>query len=294
MNKSLSFIYIFLILNSCAESKKETTPKAFTIITGIAPIASLIQTIAGDNAEVSAIIPVGIDPHSFSLKPSDAIKMAESDVVIALDAHIDGSLLSIPDTIDKTYILNDEESDIEGSVHEGHTHDENPHRWISFVYTPILVERISEILVDHLPEQKDEFISNKNAYIAKLSQTHSSLLGAMNNDKKIAVIQRHGVWDYLLEELDIPLLGTLDQYEGDQSSLKEITETITQIKTSSIPVILIEDAFMKESSVFTQISKEAGAKIQVFNPMVSPNGSSDIIDILEAHTSLLIEYSMES
>ncbi len=52
------------------------------IVTDILPVGSLVQSIAGDTAEITTLLQPGDNPHSFALRPSDARAITEADLVI--------------------------------------------------------------------------------------------------------------------------------------------------------------------------------------------------------------------
>uniref|UniRef100_A0AAN0M8D8 High-affinity zinc uptake system protein ZnuA n=1 Tax=Yoonia rhodophyticola TaxID=3137370 RepID=A0AAN0M8D8_9RHOB len=51
-------------------------------MTDIAPIHSLVAQVMGDLGSPDLLLPPGADPHDFALRPSDADKLANSDLII--------------------------------------------------------------------------------------------------------------------------------------------------------------------------------------------------------------------
>lgn len=62
------------------------------IVTSIAPLHSLITQVTGDLAEVSFLVKGAESPHSFSLKPSDRLQLAEADFIFLIDGQFEMSL----------------------------------------------------------------------------------------------------------------------------------------------------------------------------------------------------------
>lgn len=286
-NTILALVLVFT--STCGEQKTSQKPM---IVTGLTPIASLIRTIAGDKYDVCSIIPNNTDPHYFNLKPSDAMILAKANTIIALDDHFDGNILSTADNTKKMYLLN-EDSDNSSDDHSGHDHQINPHLWISYEHLRDLSQKITEILVAEFPENKLVFQKNNEIFIENLQNSYQQIKELYKEyNKLIFVVQRHRVWDYLLEELGINLIATVYEYEGEQVSVKKMVTIIDKIK--EIPnknqIILIEDAFTEPSTVLTAIARETGVQIKTFNPMgFQDNKNDNPIDFLNFYSEILIK-----
>ena len=61
------------------------------VVTTVAPITSIVENVAGDRAEVTGIVPEGVNSHTFRPVPSDARTMAQADLII-----MNGLYLEIP------------------------------------------------------------------------------------------------------------------------------------------------------------------------------------------------------
>ena len=62
------------------------------IVTSIAPLHSLITQVTGDLADVSFLVKGAESPHSFSLKPSNRLQLAEADFIFLIDGQFEMSL----------------------------------------------------------------------------------------------------------------------------------------------------------------------------------------------------------
>ena len=280
---------LLIFTSTCGTQKTSQKPM---IVTGLVPIASLIRIITGDEYDVRSIIPNNTDPHYFNLKPSDAMILAKANTIIALDDHFDGKILTTADNTKKMYLLNGD-SDNYSDEHHGHDHTSNPHLWISYEHLEDLSQEITEILIAEFPENKTVFQNNNKIFINDLNESYTQIKKLYKDrNKQIFVVQRHGVWDYLLEELRINLIATVYEYEGEQVSVKKMVTIIDKI--NQIPnkdqIILIEDAFTETSTVLKAISKETGVQIKTFNPMGIPESTNDNpIDLLNFYSEMLVK-----
>ena len=79
-----AWICFALLLSACrpqtAIPQGAATPlKVLAVETFLADIA---QNVAGDRLKIEALMPLGVDPHSFEPTPQDVARVAESDVLI--------------------------------------------------------------------------------------------------------------------------------------------------------------------------------------------------------------------
>ncbi|MGL5722075.1 MAG: metal ABC transporter substrate-binding protein [Brevinema sp.] len=277
MRIKLLFI-VSLMLGACSLPKESST-----IVTGIAPIAQLAKYIGGES--VTYIIPKGNDPHRFTLKPSDAVLLEKAQYIVSIHPAIDGAILrGAPNEI--TLFTGDEFADHD----HGHSHGaENPHYWLSFIHSKDIAYRIADVWANINPEKRDFYFSNAQVFVDNIDDIASRLKEA-SKGKQIAALQQHSAWDYLLEELDIKILGSVEAFEGDQISPIRLAEAIALVNAQP-NVILIDDAFSAPSPVLKTIQKETGAQLYIFNPMATQKGANDILSILSSYGEILVQAS---
>ena len=90
MNKLLSIIILILFSSSnlfAADTKG--------VITTIQPINSLVSAVIGDTGKTISLIPAYISPHEYKLKPSDAKKMQEANIIFFVSNHLESSVTKV-------------------------------------------------------------------------------------------------------------------------------------------------------------------------------------------------------
>jgi zinc transport system substrate-binding protein len=90
MNKLLSIIILILFSSSnlfAADTKG--------VITTIQPINSLVSAVIGDTGKTISLIPADISPHEYKLKPSDAKKMQEANIIFFVSNHLESSVTKV-------------------------------------------------------------------------------------------------------------------------------------------------------------------------------------------------------
>ena len=90
MNKLLSIIILILFSSSnlfAADTKG--------VITTIQPINSLVSEVIGDTGKTISLIPADISPHEYKLKPSDAKKMQEANIIFFVSNNLESSVTKV-------------------------------------------------------------------------------------------------------------------------------------------------------------------------------------------------------
>ncbi len=65
------------------------------VVVSILPIANIVYNIGGDKIDLDAIMPPGADPHTFEPRPSDAVKLAQADLIFVNGMHLDETTLRL-------------------------------------------------------------------------------------------------------------------------------------------------------------------------------------------------------
>lgn len=138
-----------LVLTSCGNQSEETSAASDTsdadaqlsVVASIDVYADLAARIAGDTAEVEAIVDnPAIDPHSYEASPQDRLRIEQADVLIANGGGYDPFLSTLAESADKDDALiqvlsgsededdrDDEDSDDHGATENSEDPDTEDH-----------------------------------------------------------------------------------------------------------------------------------------------------------------------
>ena len=75
------FVVIILICPFFACTKRSEEPvqiKRLKVITTLFPLYDMAKNIGADKADVSLLVPPGVEAHSFEPKPSDIVRINEA------------------------------------------------------------------------------------------------------------------------------------------------------------------------------------------------------------------------
>ncbi len=98
----------FLVLGACGdgtEEPEEPTPPAeetdagpsqeILVVATTTILGDLVRGIAGEDAEVTVLLPVGADPHDYQPSSRDGVTIREADLVVANGLGLEESLIAV-------------------------------------------------------------------------------------------------------------------------------------------------------------------------------------------------------
>ena len=95
-----SLLTLLILLAACGPDASGPTDapveeERLRVVTSLTPITNIVYNIGGDRIDLVEILPPGADPHTFEPRPSDAVKLAQADLIFLNGMHLDTSTLKL-------------------------------------------------------------------------------------------------------------------------------------------------------------------------------------------------------
>ena len=284
------FIMSLGLFSGCGQNEATINDK-FTIITTIFPPYDFIREIAGDNVNVSMLLPPGAESHSYEPTPKDIIAIQECDLFIYVGGESDAWVASILDSMGedapKTLTLMDcvqvvTEETVEGMEEEVEetevaTDDTNTadvetveveydeHVWTSPKNAVLIVEKITKELSLLDNNNSDSYQTASTVYIEKLKVLDNAFETVVSNATRNTIILgdrfpfRYFVDAYGLEYY-AAFPGCSSETEPSAATVAFLTDKIMEEK---LPVVLYIE--FSNHKVADAIAESAGAKALLFH-----------------------------
>jgi zinc/manganese transport system substrate-binding protein len=139
--------------------------------------------------------------------------------------------------------------------------DADPHAWQSVANARIYVTNISDALVAANPADAGIFRTNTERYLAQLDVLDREVREAIARIPQAhrKVISTHDAFGYFAAAYGIEFIAPLGVSTESEASARDIAGIITQIKTSKIPAVFLEN--ISDPRLMRRISAETGARI---------------------------------
>ncbi|HAS78369.1 MAG TPA: ABC transporter substrate-binding protein [Ruminococcus sp.] len=284
MKKLLSlFTAAFLIfMTSCTSTDNSSSDDSgkIKISATLFPQYDFARQIAGDKAEITLLLPSGMDSHSYEPTPADIININKSDLFIYTGEYLESWANDIVGDIDtdKTHVLDvssgiqlvkeedEHHHDDEDEHHEEeHHHEYDPHIWTSPVIAMQMADNIAEALCETDSVNSDYYKQNAENYKKQLQELDSEFREIVADGKRNTIYfgGKFALY-YFTQEYGLDYVSAFDSCSGEtEPSAKVMSEMISSIKENNIPVIYYEE--IAEPTVANMIADETGAKPLLFH-----------------------------
>ena len=132
---SAAVLLLLLCLAGCGVRETKQEGDRLQVVTTVFPYYDFTRQIAGEEVELTMVVPAGMDSHSFEPTPADMRLIQNADVLICNGGAMEHWLSEVLEAIDTSemtvvtmmdYVDTVEEEMVEG-MEEGHGHGDHEH-----------------------------------------------------------------------------------------------------------------------------------------------------------------------
>lgn len=210
------------------------------VIASFFPLYDFAKNVGGDRAEVSVMVPAGIEPHDWEPTPRDIADAENADMIVYNGAGFERwvSAINAKFAVDTSIGIQLMQGAEEG-VHEESGLD--PHIWLDPVLAKQQVEAIRDGFVQIDPVNSGYYHQNAQRYIAELDSLDSFIRSNLSNCELRDFIAFHNAFSYFANRYNL----TQHSIQGISPEGDVLPQRIQEIKdlaaTLGINVIYAED-----------------------------------------------------
>ena len=249
-------ITIFIYANS-KDKNNNIENKKINIIVSILPQIDFVKNIGKDKVEVSAMIPPGFSPATYSPEIEQLKKLSEADLYIRI-----GYISFEKTQMKRLEDLNPEMTIIDSS--KGiEIYENDPHIWMSPRLVKIQVENIYLALVKINPENKEYYQQNKNEYLAELDNLDIELQNSFSKIQNKKILVFHPAFGYLARDYNFQQIAI--EIDGKEPSAENLAKIIDMAKKENIKIIFVQKQFSLKSA--EAIAKQINGVVVPLDPL---------------------------
>lgn len=295
MKKFFALILICtLCLALCACGQQAQAPETdggVNIVATVFPAYDFARQIAGDDGNVTLLIPPGSEAHSYEPTPQDIIRIQGCDLLVCnggeseawLDEILGGMDREIPavvmlDCVDALTEEVKEGMQVHGhdhghDEHDGHDHDDHEeheeeydeHVWTSPVNAQLICRAISAALCEADPAHASDYTARCTDYCAELQALDADFRSVIANAKRHTLIfaDRFPV-RYFVEEYGLDYFAAFPGCADDaEPSARTVAFLIDRVREEQAPAVLyIEFSNQKMADI---VCEDTGCEKLLFN-----------------------------
>ncbi|PKR60034.1 metal ABC transporter solute-binding protein, Zn/Mn family [Thalassospira lohafexi] len=221
--------------------------KPLNVVATTSMIADAARQIAGDRAEVTALMGPGVDPHSYRQTRSDIAAMARADLVLWHGLYLEAQLeeffldlekrrnvVAVGEAIDKSKLLS--HADYDGRY--------DPHVWMDPQLWKTVVGAVRDALIKSDPDGKAIYTANADKHIADIEK----LIGYMKSvttsvpEKSRVLLTAHDAFSYFGRGYDFEVLGIQGISTESEAGLRRVEELVNIIVDRNISAVFVESS----------------------------------------------------
>ena len=223
------------------------------VVTSFSILHNLVQELGGEKVDIINLVAANSDAHIYRPKPSDAIAIANADLVVLNGLGFEGwmaRLIENNGSSAKQLIASNgvKELLIDGEM--------DPHAWQSFENIKQYSHNITQALIENKPQYSKQFNQLNKAYMQKVNALQQSLsqhLSSIPKEKRL-VVTSHDAFNYLGKEFSISFIAPVGVNTDIEPTASDVAKLIDQIKLENIKALFIEN--INNPRLLRQIASE--------------------------------------
>ena len=241
------------------------------VVTTFYPMYDFTKNITQDCANVSMLIPAGIEPHDFEPSAKMIAQIENADVFIynsdEMETWVSDALKAI--NLENVTVIKASEGlpflEQDKKTGNDHKHAIDPHVWLDPVLAQKETVNIEEGLTKADPQHAEEYQEAAQVYQHQLEKLDNRFQEAFEGAKKRTFVTQHAAFSYLAARYDLKQLaiaGLSSEVEPSPAMLAELSRLV---KENNIQYIYYEES--ASSAISKTLAHETGVKLEVLDPI---------------------------
>jgi zinc transport system substrate-binding protein len=277
MRRSALFMVLTLMVTAamfpagCSRSDQKVSTK-LQVVTTLFPLYDFARIIAGERAEVSMLLPPGMEPHSFEPKPNDIVRINRAGLFIYTNRYMEPWAEKILTGLDlqKLRVVDAGQgiSYLKVSAEEGHEHEGHgshaavmdPHIWLDFGNAALMVDSILGGFVAADPTNEAVYRAHAaelKARLAVLDQRYRD--GLASCATRVFLHGGHFTFGYLARRYGLEYRSLSGISSDSEPSAARMAAMVRQIRSSGVRYLFAEE--LLSPRLTETLANEAGVAV---------------------------------
>lgn len=242
------------VLAGCQQKQAgEREPgRKIRIVTTTGMIQDAVSNVAGDHADVVALMGPGVDPHLYKATHGDLERLTEADIIFYNGLHLEGKMGEVFEKLSRLKpVIAVGESIPEEKLRKvpGFQGAYDPHIWFDVSLWKHAVERVSTFMQDYDSANRAEYADRSKKYLQELDSLHQAVRESILEvpGAQRVLITAHDAFGYFGDAYDIEVRGLQGISTLSEFGLRDVTDLVDFIITRKVKAIFIETSVSQKS-----------------------------------------------
>ncbi|NLC63138.1 MAG: zinc ABC transporter solute-binding protein [Thermoanaerobacterales bacterium] len=259
------FFIVILFITGCGSSPthditKDADGDRIKVYTTFYPLYDFTKKIAKDRADVSMLVPAGVEPHDYEPSSKQMSEIYSQQLFIYLGEAMEPWGAKIADQLAQKGIATVE-------LGKGLIKDNDPHLWLDPNLAREMAHRIYEALSE-VDDANASFYSNNYEELSqKLIELDRFYADSLKDVTNRSIVTSHAAFGYMASRYKFNQISISGITPFHEPSPKKKAEQIEICKSNDIKYIFFEP--LSSPKIAEALAKEIGAQTLVLDPIGS-------------------------
>lgn len=259
------------------------------VVTDIAPVQALVAEVMQGVGAPQVLLPPGMSPHHFTLRPSQARALQKADLIVWIGPELTPwlekpvtalggkasqiALLQHPQTLRRVFRQSedgapDDHTDHTQDGHASHDHapgGTDPHAWLDPRNAAIWVGVVADRLARLDPENADTYRQNADVAAARLAALEAELNSQLAS--RPAYVAYHDAFQYFEARFGLTLVGTVAPGDATGPGPAHLAWLRDRIRDTGVTCLFREPQL--NARLLETVAEGEGADIRILDPLGS-------------------------
>ncbi|MEO1449997.1 MAG: zinc ABC transporter substrate-binding protein, partial [Bacteroidota bacterium] len=224
-------------------------------------IADMAQVIAGEDAEVISLMPIGGDPHLYDPVPGDAKLIAGAALILRNGLTLEGWLNEMIENSGTRAPLITVTEGVAPIKSADHPDAADPHAWMDLHHAEIYVHNIKDALVSLDPAHAANYQDRHDAYVSEIRQLDAyikqqiALIPVPNR----VLVTSHDAFRYFGNRYGLRVESIMGTSTDAEARVEDVTHLISVLTEYKVPAVFLESTI--NPKVLQQLANDQGVRV---------------------------------
>jgi ABC-type Zn uptake system ZnuABC Zn-binding protein ZnuA len=269
-------LFLPLLLAACGSGAPQTGPAEdgrLVIATSTSVLADIVRHVAGDGADVWAVVPQGADVHFYAATPGEIKRLTQTDLLITVGANLEKfaedavwrrtareSNVPVLELAPQLELIKVDQV-IDHGDHKHDLREGDPHVWLDPAMVVGIVFLIEARLSRLHPPRAEAYARNAASYREKLLALHEEIERMMERirPERRKLLVTHDAYAYFARRYGFDVVGFVTPADNSEPSAKHVAELHKTVRDAGVPAVFKEPNH--GAKILERIAKEERVSI---------------------------------
>ena len=234
--------------SSASTSASEGGPAAYPYraVATVGMIADVVRNVAGEKADLRALIGEGVDPHLYKPTRGDVVALNEADIVFYNGLMLEGKMADVLVRSARggrpVYAVTEAILEQGDYVMTDEAEHYDPHVWMDVSGWIRATEVVAESLSEYDPLHADWYQANAAAYRQTLDALDAYARKSIASipEKQRVLVTAHDAFSYLGRAYGLEVRGIQGLSTESEAGVKDLEALVTFLVENAIPAVFVE------------------------------------------------------